>query len=150
MIPVSSPSVATRNRAAAKRRYGAIALSLVAAIFVTAGMISWQPIHVGLSGKEALSTQENESVPPIQSDSSRILTDEGLTIYLVDSRRQAIALRHSLPEFTDLPRGSVLVVSSPEEAMLAEWYLAQGDDGIQIVDLRGAQNSYDSVPAYLR
>lgn len=150
MTPMSSTSVATRNRAAATRRYGTIALSLVAAIVVTAGVISRQPIHVGMSGKEALNSQENESVPPIQSDSSRILTDERPAIYLVDSPRQAIALRHSLPEFTDPSRSSTRIVSSPEETMLAEWYLAHGDDGIQIVDLRGAQNSYDSVPGYLR
>ncbi len=147
---MSSPSVATRNPVAVKRRYGAIALSLVAAIVVIVGVTSQQLIHVGGNDKEALASQENESVPPIQSDSSSSLTDERPTIYLVDSPRQAIALRHSLPEFTDLPRSSTRIVSSPEETMLAEWYLAHGDDSIQIVDLRGARRSYDSVPGYVR
>ncbi len=147
---MSSQLVATRNRAAAKRPYWAIACSIVIVVVVTAGVISRQLTGSGVSSAETLRSQASQPSEANHSDNTNILAGAKQTIYLVDSPRQAMALRHSLPEFTDLPRGSVLVVSSPEEAMLAEWYLAHGDDEIQIVDLRGTQTSFDSVPGYLR
>lgn len=145
-----SRSVVIQNRVPAKRRYAALALALAITTVMAAGVISGQLIDSGVNGGEALRSQPNQSVSAIQTDNPTFPPGEKQTVYLVDSPRDAVAMRHSLPEFTDLPRGNALIVSSPEETMLAEWYLAHGDDGIQIVDLRVSQSSHDSVPGYRR
>jgi hypothetical protein len=145
-----SPSIAGRNRASAKRRYGAIACSFAIVVVVTAGVTSWQPTDSGVNNAETLRPQASQPSEASQSDDVDILAGAKQTIYLVDSPRQAIALRHSLPEFTDPPRDNALIVSSQEEAMLIEWYVDQGDDRIQLIDLRGTQNAYDVVSGYQR